>query len=241
MPSDPLGAPRTTPCPSCGAALRPGSPWCTLCYTDLRPKPAGATNPGAPGGVPTTAPPNAAYGQAAPDPLTQPLIDFIPLPEERPATATSPVRRSSVLGTWPCTACGSPNPLETQTCQTCGAGFLAGSVPRPSYVLPIVGDIGRFSRGQRIAAAVVVALLVILPIAVITALLASPTTPASDPRSPLPTGYPTQPPPAPTFAPTGPPVVDPSATATPGPAVPGGATPSPTALPTAFPTASATP
>ena len=23
-------------CPACAAALRPGAPWCTLCYADLR-------------------------------------------------------------------------------------------------------------------------------------------------------------------------------------------------------------
>ena len=28
-----------TACPACGAALRPGAPWCTLCYADLRTAP----------------------------------------------------------------------------------------------------------------------------------------------------------------------------------------------------------
>jgi ribosomal protein L40E len=38
-------------CPACGAALRPGAPWCTLCYADLRP---------APGPGPSAAPPDPA-------------------------------------------------------------------------------------------------------------------------------------------------------------------------------------
>src|SRR3954463_7136302 len=50
--------PGTDRCPKCGAAVRYGDPWCTLCYADLRPPPPPepAPLPDAPAPVPAIPP-----------------------------------------------------------------------------------------------------------------------------------------------------------------------------------------
>ncbi len=44
--------PPATACPACGASLRPGAPWCTLCFADRR----AAASPAAPLPGPSAAP-----------------------------------------------------------------------------------------------------------------------------------------------------------------------------------------
>lgn len=195
MATDPEGVRRTTPCPSCGAALRPGSPWCTLCYADLRPKPPPSAHPL----TPDTVPPNAAYGLAAPDPLTQPLLDFIPAAVPVPPVAPVPAapRPTLPVGTWPCATCGSPNQLEASSCSACGAGFLAGTTARPTLVVPGVGDLSQLTRSQRLLVAAAAALVLILPIVLITALMSGPAPAPSDPGPQLPTEAPPTATPAP--------------------------------------------
>jgi hypothetical protein len=52
----------------------------------------------------------------------------------------------------------------------CGAPFLAavGQASRPSVVLPIVGDLSRLSRAQRVVGALALAMLFIIPVAIIS-------------------------------------------------------------------------
>jgi ribosomal protein L40E len=152
--------PRTTSCPSCGAALRADAPWCTLCYTNLRPKPAPEP---APAGAPLTAPPTALYGEPSADPLTQPLIDLLP-------RAETPVAAEP---TWPCSLCDALNPLVDTHCGTCGKPFLAAvqQEQAPLLVLPVIGDISRFGRGQRAGLALAAVAAVLAPLALITLLL----------------------------------------------------------------------
>jgi hypothetical protein len=175
--------PRTTACPSCGAALRPDAPWCTLCYTDLRPKPAPE-----PAATPTTAPPTAAYGIAASDPLTQPLLDFLPVTAAAPSSAPLP----TIIGaSWPCTACAAINPLAESLCSVCGQPFLAAMKvsEKPLLVLPGVGDFAALSRGQRAGLAVGLLAAILIPLAIITLLLTH--KPAKDASTP--NGAPTSP------------------------------------------------
>lgn len=140
-----------TRCPSCAAALRPGSPWCTLCYADLRPQPVEPPPPPPPV---LTAPPAAAYGTPALDPLTAPAA-ALGLPPSVPLAAS-----------WPCTTCGASNALTDSACAACGAGFLSSlrDTEAPLLELPVVGDLGKLSRGQRLglAAGVVLALLALV-------------------------------------------------------------------------------
>lgn len=185
--------PELSACPACGAALRPGSPWCTLCYTDLRPPEQRPVQPAAPAEEPPAPAPQARVG----DPLTQPLIDFLPT-AAIPAPAPVPVAEQpavvppvpGVEPTWPCTSCGAPNPLSSNACATCGAAFLSDVAQegRPGLVLPLVGDLTRISRGQRLLVALGFVVLLSLVVAVLTLLLTH--SPAQPPTE-SPTGEPT--------------------------------------------------
>ncbi|MDT7538999.1 MAG: hypothetical protein QOI82_2584 [Actinomycetota bacterium] len=130
--------PTTDRCPKCGAAVRFGDPWCTLCFADLRP-PAPAPRPEPPLVADPPAYSPAPVGRG-PDPLTAPLD-----------AVSSPVTGPS----WPCAACGTVNPMANDTCSTCGRHFLAGlrEGQAPLLELPVVGDITKLSRGQRFAVA----------------------------------------------------------------------------------------
>ena len=145
--------PATDRCPKCGAAVRFGDPWCTLCYADLRPPaPPAPPAPPTPPAAPPTAPPVTdpkgvadapAYSPPAsvrgPDPLTAPLEAVI-----SPSAGPS----------WPCPACGTVNPMVDDTCSSCGRHFLAGLRDEaPLLELPVVGDITKLGRGQRFALA----------------------------------------------------------------------------------------
>lgn len=127
-------------CPTCGATTRDGDPWCTLCYTDLRPPQVAAPAP-------------AERGPLPPDPLTAPLAAVTGEPE----AAAGP--------SWPCSACGTVNPMALDTCAGCGQHFLAElrGQQSPRLELPMVGDIMRLGRGQRfaLAGAVVLAFVVL--------------------------------------------------------------------------------
>lgn len=156
-------------CPACSAALRPGAPWCTLCYADLRapePEPEPPTPPSATGG-------HAGQSHRF-DPLTAPVQD-LGIPGRHATvgsvdTATSEADQDGPqTPTWPCTACEQPNPLSAAACATCGTDFLASlrEAEEPLLRLPLVGDIGRFSRTQRLG----LAALVVLTLIVLTAVL----------------------------------------------------------------------
>ena len=70
--------------------------------------------------------------------------------------------------TWPCSSCGTPNSFDRDTCVKCGTGFLATAHESgPLLELPVVGDITRLSRAQRLAlVAGVVFLFVLLTLAI---------------------------------------------------------------------------
>ena len=122
-------------CPRCAALVRPGSQWCTLCYADLRPAPP------TPAPLPQPAP--AAASSEVFDPLTVPLallergVDE-PSPGQAPSAQPQPVHAG-----WPCATCGATVPLEEPSCTSCGAGFLAGTVP----VDPVLSRLSRGSNG----------------------------------------------------------------------------------------------
>jgi hypothetical protein len=149
-------------CPACSAALRPGAPWCTLCYADLRP------------------PEPQPEVQSEPEPETQQQpspIDVVLTgtgwPGAQPAgqptawsSAPPPVAQQATG--WPCATCDAVNDLDLATCEGCGAPFLAALVAdAPALVLPGVGDVTRLSPPQRYA----LVGAVVLVIALLTALL----------------------------------------------------------------------
>jgi hypothetical protein len=138
-------------CPKCSAAVKPGDPWCTLCYADLRPP----------------APPPPA--PVAADPLTDPLTDPPPPPALVPSVVRGPDPLTAPLAaldgpTWPCATCGATNRIDRDTCVGCGSPFLSAlrDAEGPLLELPVVGDITRLGRGQRVALAGGVVLVVVV-------------------------------------------------------------------------------
>lgn len=135
-------------CPKCSAAVKPGDPWCTLCYADLRP----------PAPPPPPVPPPVAA-----DPLVDPLPTLIPSVVRGPDPLTAPL--AALDGpTWPCATCGTTNAIDRDTCAGCGSPFLSAlrDSEGPLLELPVVGDITRLGRGQRFALAGGVVLVFLL-------------------------------------------------------------------------------
>lgn len=139
--------PVTDRCPHCAGAVRPGAPWCTQCWTDLRPAPEPVAEPDPPvpdGGLGVV----PGGGQGA-----------VPGGGQGGAQAKG----------WPCSSCGAANPVELDACAACGTGFLAGLRKQepPLLVLPGVGDLTLLSRAQRLG----LASAVVAVVAVLTAVL----------------------------------------------------------------------
>ena len=158
-------------CPACNAALRADAQWCSLCHHDLRPAPVAPP-------VEVPAPSQPLYGGQ--DPLTAPLLDLVlpPVPQTvphavapvvpEPAQAPQAAPVQSALQEWPCTSCGSRNPLSSTICSTCGSAFLASASSQVSLVVPGVGDLQHLSRGQRLAVAGGFLALILVPLAALT-------------------------------------------------------------------------
>ena len=156
-----------TRCPACDAALPEGAPWCTLCFTDLRPP--------EPEPQPELAPepefvPEAAF---APEPA---LAELVAVPAAAAALdplgagyvepeRLEPGRAVDVLTdenstdgdstderlSWPCVTCDRRVPLELPACPTCGSSFLGTEHQSVSLRLPVVGDIAALSPAGRYA------------------------------------------------------------------------------------------
>lgn len=151
-----------TACPQCRAAVRPAAPWCTQCYTDLRPAPVPEAAPAAPALMPAAARVPDVTGAD----VTGAERAGADVGAERVGTAAASTAADRAA-TWPCTTCGQPNALTVNACVACGAGFLARlreSEP-PLLVLPGVGDLSRLGRGQALGLAAGVVLVVLLLVA----------------------------------------------------------------------------
>jgi hypothetical protein len=91
-------------CPGCAAVVRPGAPWCTLCFTDLRPAPP--------------SPEPAQPAQVQPEPLSASLVLL-----ERDGDDPLATSDAAALG-WPCLRCGEQVGIDLEVCPVCGAGFM---------------------------------------------------------------------------------------------------------------------
>jgi RNA polymerase subunit RPABC4/transcription elongation factor Spt4 len=167
-------------CRACGAAVPTEAQWCSLCYADLR-EPSLARErvsvPAAPGGAGAAAPEPVAVAVAAAHPSNglRPDPDALLGLPPKSADADGPQDDQSSEGaeeetpekTWPCTRCGEQVGMSLDVCPACGSGFLAGASTPASMRLPVVGDIGRLSRSQRLIAGLGVSLVVIVVLVVL--------------------------------------------------------------------------
>jgi hypothetical protein len=134
-----------------------------------------------PAPAPAPATPLPAYDGF--DPLTAPLLDIVlppvPVPAE-PVAAPAPVQAAvapaprvpaDASASWPCTRCGDRNAIASPVCGTCGSPFLAAAAEKISLVVPGLGDLSHYTRGQRVGIAVAVLMAVLMPLALITFLM----------------------------------------------------------------------
>jgi hypothetical protein len=102
-------------CPSCGARNAGSADWCTQCYTPLG---AGPDPHGTAAAAPETAPaPAAAERPPVAAGATRTAADAAP-------TAADPRFRQGPDGVdWRCEVCDTWNPLDQDTCASCGQPF----------------------------------------------------------------------------------------------------------------------
>ena len=122
-----------------------GAPWCTLCFADLRqPQPVAAAAVAAPAPAAVPAPVVPAPAPAAP--VAQQADPLDPATPVSVAAAPAPERK---LG-WPCTSCGETVSFDMTFCPDCGSSFLPSERETVSFRLPLVGDITRLSKGEKL-------------------------------------------------------------------------------------------
>jgi hypothetical protein len=147
--------------------------WCSLCFADLRepvrersaaPAYSETADEQVPVSVAAHNGASSMHSAASPDAL---LGLTHPDPDENPPVGEGAEVSDPAEARWPCLTCDEKVPLSLDVCPSCGAGFLAGSTTVASTRLPVVGDIGKMSRTQRLLVGcgiglVVMVLLIIL-------------------------------------------------------------------------------
>ena len=98
--------------------------------------------------IPQLVPAAASAAELPPDPIL-----------DAPVAVAAPVARVQPVG-WPCLGCGATVPMADDACPGCGRPFLPSDA-MPSIALPVVGDISRLDRAQRIVVTIVAALLAV--------------------------------------------------------------------------------
>ena len=141
----------TDRCPGCHAAVTPGAPWCTLCYTDLR-------APAQPEPEPQPEPQPAQYAAAmsAAGPRSAAVLPPDPI-LDAPIAQAAPIARRELAG-WPC-SCGTVVPLADDVCGNCGRTFLPTEATI-NVSLPGIGNVSTMDRGQKIVLTIVISLVI---------------------------------------------------------------------------------
>jgi RNA polymerase subunit RPABC4/transcription elongation factor Spt4 len=172
-------------CRDCGAAVPEDARWCTLCFADQR----------EPAAVPTSDPVVVADVEV-PDQAETLLVGAgdgllvagdavsalvaatdpaeaaeLPASVPAPAASTAPPRGASGEVRWPCNSCDEHVPMSLDACPMCGSPFLSGAKETPSMEIPMVGDLGRMSRTQRLVFGIVVAMGVMVVLIVGAAII----------------------------------------------------------------------
>jgi hypothetical protein len=160
----------TVRCPACDAAVASGAPWCTLCFTDLRPAAPSRAEAAAPPPAPARAHAQASGSAYVPAhaqsraPASAPSYELAPLYEPAPSPAAliealppsildGPVATQADIRLaepgWPCQGCGAVVALDLADCPHCGGSFLGGSKVEVSLRIPGVGDMAKMSPAGR--------------------------------------------------------------------------------------------
>lgn len=149
-------------CHSCGAAVPDQAQWCSLCFADLRApaaRPEPVSVPAAPlaaAAMPAVHPPAASAIPAVAPPAVAAGLP-VQAPGAEPHAAPQPAAVIPAEATWPCPRCQAPVAMSLDACPDCGSSFLAGLSARTNTKLPLLGDVQRFSQGQRLVMGVGVA------------------------------------------------------------------------------------
>jgi hypothetical protein len=166
-------------CRACGAAVPAEAQWCSLCFADLREPAPARERVSVPAGAETAAvAAETTEMTAALSTVARPAgDDLLGLPEKvTEAVAAAPLAEptedeAAEEAKWPCLTCGEQVPISLDACHACGAGFLAGATTQPSVHLPVVGDLGRMSRNQRLALGFGLCLVVMVILVVLAAVV----------------------------------------------------------------------
>jgi hypothetical protein len=169
-------------CRACGAAVPAEAQWCSLCFADLREPAPARERVSVPAGAETVAVAAETAGTTAALPTAARPAgdDLLGLRERTEAVAAAPLAEPTEdeapeevpeEAKWPCLTCGEQVPISLDACHACGAGFLAGSTTQPSVHLPVVGDLGRMSRNQRLALGFGLCLVVMVILVVLAAVV----------------------------------------------------------------------
>jgi hypothetical protein len=151
-------------CRDCGASVPADARWCSLCFADQR-EPTAVTAADPVVATHVAVPDDAeSLLVGASDALSMP-IDALLQPDAPLAPGSAPQAAASTSGEpqvaaeacWPCTKCDERVPMSLDACPTCGSSFLSGTGGAPSMQLPVVGDVGRLSRTQRLLFGLVIA------------------------------------------------------------------------------------
>jgi hypothetical protein len=122
--------------------------------------------------------PRPGYGDTGFDPLTAPA-EALGLPPRRPRRPSRPRRPPPVARGGPAVgelavhACGHSNAITAGVCGACGSAFLSGvrTSEGPLLALPVVGDLTKLQRSQRLGLAFVVMLVLVVLAALLMLLL----------------------------------------------------------------------
>lgn len=87
-------------CPHCHALVSVDAEWCGQCFTSLIPERSGEPS-----------------GQPPDEPGDEPPVE--------PSGTVDPVSGGPPSAAWPCGVCGGRNPIDADSCQTCGTPFAA--------------------------------------------------------------------------------------------------------------------
>jgi nucleoid-associated protein YgaU len=108
--------------------------------------------------------PGSTQPDATPAPATPPAPTAAPAaPTGAPAADDAAADPAAAL-TWPCPRCGADAPMTEDHCPVCGTGFLADAAGMKTVKAPLIGDLTKMNRVQKLLFGIVIAVGITLGI-----------------------------------------------------------------------------